>query len=73
MSGDNTKRITLSVRMHVSITVDAERDESGEVNVVRAVRINGLPSAQEVMEALDADDELAQLDEEYENATGDTP
>lgn len=67
---DNTKRITISVRLDVSLTVDAE-DRNGEVNVVRVVRINGLPGAREVMEALDAEGELGQLDEEYENSTGD--
>lgn len=66
MSG-KTKQITLSVRLTVSVTVDAE-ERGGEVHVVRTVRINGLPSAPDVMEALDADDELAQLDEEYQNA-----
>lgn len=62
-----SKRITLSVRMVVSVTVDAE-DAGGAVEVVRVVRVNGLPSASEVMEALDAEGDFQQLDEEYEKA-----
>lgn len=66
---DKSKRITLSVCLNVSITVDAE-EQHGEVNVVRVVGINGLPGPREVMEALGADDGLDQLDEAYENAAG---
>jgi hypothetical protein len=65
-----TKRITLSIRMPISITVDAQL-VGGEVTVIRTVNVNGLPSAPEVMEALDAEGEFGQLDEAYENATGD--
>jgi hypothetical protein len=69
MREGNTKRITLSVRMPVSITVDAQLVD-GDVTVVKVVRTNGLPSAKEVMEALDADEGLADLDDAFENEPG---
>jgi hypothetical protein len=71
MNEGNSKRITLSVRMAVSVTVDAQIVD-GEVAVVKVVRINGLPSAREVMEALDADEGLAELDDVFENEPGES-
>lgn len=65
---NESKRITLGVRINVAVEVDAERDESGEVQVVKVVRLIGLPTASDVMEALVADDDFAQLDEEFDNA-----
>jgi hypothetical protein len=66
---DTTKRITLTVRMPVTIIVDAE-ESGGEVNVVRVIRAYP-PTAVEVMEALDNEGQLGELDEAYENPTGD--
>ena len=59
-----SRRITISARVVVSLTVDAD-NPSGDVEVINVVRINGLPTAKEVMEALDGEDELEQLDEAF--------
>lgn len=64
-----TKRLTLTVRMPVTIIVDAE-ESNGEINVVRVARAYP-PPPQDVMEALDNESQLNALDEAYENATGD--
>lgn len=64
-----SKRITMTVRIPITIIVDAEESAS-EINVVRVVRAYP-PSASEVMEALDNEGQLGNLDEAYENATGD--
>lgn len=62
---DNTKRITITVRMLVSLTVDAAPSSDGAAEVVDVVSFNGLPSTSEVMEALDADGAFDQLDNEF--------
>lgn len=64
-----TKRVTLSVRMAVSVTVDVQC-QNGTVEVVNVVSMNGLPSESDVTEALDADGELAQLDAAFVEAGG---
>lgn len=64
-----TKRLTLTVRMPVTIIVDAE-ESNGEINVVRVARAYP-PTPQDVMDALDNESQLNDLDEAYENATGD--
>lgn len=64
-----TKRITISAKINVSITVDAYRlDEYENVEILRVVNMSGLPGVREVIEALDAADDFSQLDEAYDEA-----
>jgi hypothetical protein len=60
------KRLTITVRVPVSVTVDAE-EQSGEINIVNVVRTY-LPTPIELMDALDNDGELHLLDEACANA-----
>lgn len=60
------RRLTITVRVPVTLTVDA-RIDAGEVVVVD-VRDVDLPSVSEVMEALDADQQFDELDRLYELA-----
>jgi hypothetical protein len=69
MDNQASKRITISTRLAVSLTVDAELRD-GEVTVVKVVHINGMPTAREVMEALDAEDGLSELDDAFEDEPG---
>jgi hypothetical protein len=68
----STRRVSITARIAVTVVCDAE-DHNGEVNVV-SVRHVSLPTATEVMEALDADDALGELDAAYAAAAiGDQP
>lgn len=68
-STEEPKRIQLSVRMTVLVTVDAIF-KNGEVQVESVVSLTGTPSPAEVIEALDADGELDQLDTAFLAAGG---
>lgn len=69
---ETQKRVTLSVNLTVSVEVDVDV-AGGEVSIVSVSRIEGLPSATEVMEALDAAGDFAQLDDAYVAAGGELP
>lgn len=69
---DTSKRITISVMVNVSLVVDADIKD-GEVDIVRVVSLSGLPSPREVIESLSGNDDLAQLDDAYEEAGGELP
>jgi hypothetical protein len=64
----NPRRITISTRVMVTLECEAQ-SQDGEVNVTRVLRAH-LPTATEVMEALDSDGLLGDLDELYEAAGG---
>ena len=64
-----SKRITLTVRVPITMILDAEQAD-GEINVVNVVQTYD-PSAQEIMEALDHEGQLGDLDAAYEEAAGD--
>lgn len=68
-STEEPKRIQLSVRMTVLVTVDAIF-KNGEVQVESVVSLTGTPLPAEVIEALDADGELDQLDNAFLAAGG---
>lgn len=66
---EEPKRIQLSVRMSVLVTVDAIL-KNGDVYVESVVSLTGSPSPEELMEALDAEGELGQLDNAFLAAGG---
>lgn len=66
MSNDKSRRVTITVRVPVTLTVDAAM-QGGEVTVV-AVQNVLAPDADEVMAALDADEQFEELDRLYEEA-----
>lgn len=68
-SNEEPKRIQLSVRMSVLVTVDAIL-KNGDVYVESVVSLTGSPSPEELMEALDAEGELGQLDNAFLAAGG---
>ena len=69
---ETMKRVTLTVLVNVAVEVDVDVT-GGEVSVVSVSRINGLPTATDVMEALDGAGDYAQLDRAYEVAGGILP
>lgn len=69
---DTQKRVTLTVLVNIAVEVDVDVT-SGEVSVVSVSRINGMPSATDVMEALDNAGDYAQLDDAYVAAGGELP
>lgn len=69
---DTRKRVTISVPVNVSLIVDVDVC-SGYVDIVNVVAMNGLPSAVDVREGLDAAQEFQQLDDAYLAAGGELP
>lgn len=66
MDTRDTKRITLTVNMPVTLTVDVAEGPNGPEVV--SVRDMDLPDAPEVMQALDHEGRFAELDERYRAA-----
>jgi hypothetical protein len=66
---ETQKRITVTVMLPISLVVDADL-KCGAVEVVGVVGASGLPSVAEVMEALDGQNQLQQLDEDFAAAHG---
>lgn len=71
-NSETMKRITIVACVSVTLTVDADI-AGGEVDIINVVAMAGMPSAREVMEALDHHGDLSQLDEAYEGAGGALP
>jgi hypothetical protein len=65
---DDSIPLTISVRINVALSVYAQRDEGGDVQITSVRSIVGLPDPREVIEALDADGDLEQLDKAFEEA-----
>ncbi len=66
MDTRDTKRVTLTVSINVTVTVDvAEGNDGAEVVSVRSV---DLPDADEVMQALDHEGRFEELDKLYAEA-----
>ena len=66
MSNEN-KIITISVQLNVGLSVNAYRDEDGEVQIESVRGVIGLPFPLEIYEAMTSDD-LAALDAAFEEA-----
>ena len=66
---DTVKRVTLSVVVNVAIEVDVDL-VGGDAHVISVVRVVGVPTAGEIMEALDYHGEMQQLDDAYTEAGG---
>ena len=66
MNNDKSRRVAITVRVPVTLTVDTAMVD-GEV-VVIAVQNVLAPKASEVMEALDTDQQFDELDSLYEAA-----
>jgi len=63
MSDDNTRKITIDVRLLRSVTIVARWGLDGaEIVKVYDAVIGPIPSAEEIFDALDADDRLDDLD-----------
>ena len=50
------KTITISVLINVALSVDAYKDENGDTHIDTVRGYVGLPSAQEIYEAMEPDD-----------------
>jgi prophage tail gpP-like protein len=62
-----SRRVTITVRVPVILTLYAARQAGGEVVVTDVQRVSA-PTATEVMEALDVDQQFDELDRLYDEA-----
>jgi hypothetical protein len=67
---DGSVVLAVLVRMNVTLSVDVKQNADGEAEVVSVRNFIGMPSAQEVMEALDGENALDLLDAEYAEKVG---
>lgn len=63
-------RMTVSVRMNVALSVDAYRDEGGEVRFETVRNFVGLPDEREIFESME-EEEFDALEEDFVAAGGD--
>lgn len=64
MSAD-TKIITISVQMNVALSVNAYRDENGDVQIESVRQFVGLPCVRDIYETMGSE-QFAELDAAFE-------